>query len=104
MCGDLPKIIQVEMDPGLRAQTLGFPSILLHLCLYPARIKDSLPFCLAGAANPRALGIRLWPDCRALFATESQMNCPCGPGLGSQSQGSDLSRVAPGVLGIWRLS
>ena len=31
MCGDLPKIIQVEMDPGLRAPTLGFPSILLHL-------------------------------------------------------------------------
>ena len=34
MCGDLPKIIQVEMDPGLRAQTLSFPSILLHLSVF----------------------------------------------------------------------
>lgn len=36
MCGDLPKIIQVEMDPGLRAQTLGFPSILL-ICVFILR-------------------------------------------------------------------
>lgn len=37
MCGDLPKIIQVEMDPGLRAPNLGFPSILLHLSVFILR-------------------------------------------------------------------